>query len=149
MPRAFGSTASISGMAKAAVLPLPVCARPTTSSPLRSAGSASAWMGVGVSHPWSVTAFRTCSETGRSVNEPAGPRLVYSASNKRFLPLVVCGSRHHKELTSWAATRRERIGTGHKKRDALQASGISMIMDVCSRLRSMPSIPDACPHSNG
>src|SRR3712207_5267701 len=56
--------------------------------------------------------------------------------NKRFLPLVVCGSRHRKELTSWAATRRKRIGTGHKKRDALQTSGISMIMDVCSRLRS-------------
>src|SRR4028119_794081 len=67
--------------------------------------------------------------------------------NKRFLPLVVCGSRHRKELTSWAATRRERIGTGHKKRDALQTSGISMIMDVCSRLRSMPSIPGGCTQS--
>ena len=36
-----------------------------------------------------------------------------------------------------------------QKRDALQKSGISMIMDVCSRLRSMPSIPDGCPQSNG
>ena len=35
------------GIAKAAVLPVPVCASPTTSEPAISAGMVAAWMAVG------------------------------------------------------------------------------------------------------
>src|SRR5215208_1445312 len=56
-------------MAKAAVLPLPVCARPTPSPPSKSAGKANAWMGVGVAQPLSATALWTCSYKGRSAKE--------------------------------------------------------------------------------
>ena len=35
------------GIAKAAVLPVPVCASPTTSEPASMAGMVAAWMGEG------------------------------------------------------------------------------------------------------
>ncbi len=37
------------GIANAAVLPVPVCARPTTSEPASIAGMVAAWMADGVS----------------------------------------------------------------------------------------------------
>ena len=37
------------GSANAAVLPVPVCARPTTSRPASSGGMVAAWIGEGVS----------------------------------------------------------------------------------------------------
>jgi uncharacterized protein len=44
------------GSAKAAVLPVPVCAQPSTSRPASTAGIASRWIGVGVVKPASRTA---------------------------------------------------------------------------------------------
>ena len=44
------------GNAKAAVLPVPVCAEPITSRPARICGIACAWIGVGRSYPFSATA---------------------------------------------------------------------------------------------
>ena len=46
-------------MAKAAVLPVPVWARPTTSEPAIMAGMVAAWMADGVSYPTSATARST------------------------------------------------------------------------------------------
>ena len=46
-------------MANAAVLPVPVCARPTTSEPAIIAGMVAAWMADGVSYPTSATACST------------------------------------------------------------------------------------------
>jgi hypothetical protein len=46
-----GSSLSRMGRAKAAVLPVPVCAWPTTSRPPRSSGMVFCWMGEGASYP--------------------------------------------------------------------------------------------------
>ena len=48
-----------SGIAKAAVFPVPVWASPTTSEPAIIAGMVAAWMGDGVSYPTSTTACST------------------------------------------------------------------------------------------
>ena len=47
--RSFGVTSCIMGSAKAAVLPVPVAAWPSTSRPAISAGMVSRWIGVGSS----------------------------------------------------------------------------------------------------
>ncbi len=64
------------GRVNAAVFPVPVCASPMTSRPLRINGMASAWIGVGVSYPASRTA---------SSNSGARP----SASNAVGASIVV------------------------------------------------------------
>ena len=48
-----GSTDSINGSPKAAVLPVPVWAWPITSRPSISGGIACSWIGLGVSYPTS------------------------------------------------------------------------------------------------
>src|SRR5215204_2118663 len=62
-----GSTYSIIGIPKAAVLPEPVCAWPITSRPSRSGGTPCSWIGDGVSYPTSSSACRTGAERPRSV----------------------------------------------------------------------------------
>ena len=47
------------GIANAAVLPVPVWARPTTSEPAIIAGMVAAWMADGDSYPTSATACST------------------------------------------------------------------------------------------
>ena len=47
------------GIANAAVLPVPVCASPTTSEPAIIAGMVAAWIAEGVSYPTSPTACST------------------------------------------------------------------------------------------
>src|SRR5215213_5592535 len=56
-PLPAGPSLSRMGRAKAAVLPVPVCAWPTTSRPSRSSGMVFCWMGEGVSYPTSAIAF--------------------------------------------------------------------------------------------
>ena len=52
--RTAGSIRDSSGSANAAVLPVPVWARPRTSRPSSSSGMVSVWIGVGVVKPWST-----------------------------------------------------------------------------------------------
>ncbi|MND55755.1 hypothetical protein D3C80_468460 [compost metagenome] len=59
------SRRSISGRPKAAVLPVPVWARPIRSRPSRRRGIACAWIGVGVSMPSAVSVATICLETPR------------------------------------------------------------------------------------
>lgn len=60
-------------MAKAAVLPVPVWANPTTSRPAISGGMVAAWIGEGVSYPTSETAARTRESMSRSSKvKPSG-----------------------------------------------------------------------------
>jgi len=47
------------GRAKAAVFPVPVCARPITSLPAIASGMNAAWMGVGLSYPAAATSSNT------------------------------------------------------------------------------------------
>ncbi|CPY62609.1 Uncharacterised protein [Mycobacteroides abscessus] len=54
------------GIANAAVFPVPVCARPTTSEPANSGGMVAAWMAEGVSYPTSDTARSTSGAMCRS-----------------------------------------------------------------------------------
>ena len=44
------------GKVNAAVFPVPVCAQPNKSAPLRTIGMACAWMGVGILYPSSLSA---------------------------------------------------------------------------------------------
>src|SRR5215217_9529274 len=76
-------------MAKAAVLPLPVCASPTTSSPPRSSGNARAWIGVGVFQPWSATALRTSLDKDKSAKEVSWTSDITLAIMFCFLSIVV------------------------------------------------------------
>jgi hypothetical protein len=46
----------INGSENAAVLPVPVCAQPSTSRPVKTSGIACAWMGVGRVYPSSASA---------------------------------------------------------------------------------------------
>jgi hypothetical protein len=54
------------GSAKAAVLPVPVCAMPHKSRPLRTGGIAWHWIGVGSKYPAAVRALRMGAESPRS-----------------------------------------------------------------------------------
>ena len=54
------------GMAKAAVLPLPVMARPRTSRPARALGRVAAWMGNGVGQPALTRAATMAAGTPRA-----------------------------------------------------------------------------------
>ena len=56
------------GSEKAAVLPVPVCAMPSRSRPASTCGMAPAWMGVGVSYPSAVSAWRIGAGRPRSEN---------------------------------------------------------------------------------
>ena len=56
--RFFGSIFWRSGIPKAAVFPVPVCAWPITSCPAITSGIAFAWIGLGSSNPISVIARR-------------------------------------------------------------------------------------------
>src|SRR5437867_5615530 len=49
------------GRPKAAVLPVPVCACPTTSLPSKTSGIAASCIGNGVSNPFSESAFVNCA----------------------------------------------------------------------------------------
>src|SRR5690606_38438807 len=83
--RTPGSTAARSGSPKAAVLPVPVCATPTTSRPARSSGIASVWMTVGVVKQSSTTAERRDSgrpRPAKPVSGRAGARSVRTAVNE-------------------------------------------------------------------
>ena len=60
-------------MAKAAVLPVPVCASPRTSRPSRAAGMVRAWIGRGESKPASAIA-RLSGDGNRNVAKPASGR---------------------------------------------------------------------------
>jgi len=53
------STLSIAGIANAMVLPVPVCERAITSTPVLMSGMASDWMGVARSKPISTMALST------------------------------------------------------------------------------------------
>ena len=55
------------GSVNAAVFPVPVCARPMMSRPVRISGIASRWIGVGSVYPASVTALRRTADRPRSV----------------------------------------------------------------------------------
>src|SRR6185437_3575274 len=57
------------GRAKAAVLPVPVCAMPMTSRPWRAIGMVWSWIGVGVTYFSSVRARRIGSARPNSLNE--------------------------------------------------------------------------------
>ena len=56
------------GIAKAAVLPVPVCAQPNRSLPERTGGIAFSWMGVGLVYPSDSSAVRIGSIKFNSVN---------------------------------------------------------------------------------
>ena len=56
------------GRAKAAVLPEPVWAEPTTSAPRKMAGMAASWMGVGATKPMAVAAWVSAGERPRAEN---------------------------------------------------------------------------------
>src|SRR5262245_13922875 len=58
------------GSANAAVLPVPVCARPSRSRPASTWGIARAWIGVGVSYPCAATAWATRGLNPSSRNRP-------------------------------------------------------------------------------
>ena len=64
---AAGSIFAKRGKENAAVLPLPVCAIPSTSLPSKRAGIQACWMGEGVSKPRSETAFRMNSGKPKSL----------------------------------------------------------------------------------
>ena len=57
------------GSAKAAVLPVPVCAMPMTSRPCSTSGMVWAWIGVGVTYFSSARARRIGSARPKSLNE--------------------------------------------------------------------------------
>src|SRR3954469_17905244 len=75
MASSSGSTYSIIGSPKAAVLPEPVWAWPITSRPSRSGGTACSWMGDGFSYPTSSSACRTGAERPRSAKVVTPPRI--------------------------------------------------------------------------
>ena len=58
----------IIGNVKLAVFPVPVWAMPKTSLPFSAAGIAPAWIGVGVSYPASVMAFKIFGFSSKSAN---------------------------------------------------------------------------------
>ena len=70
--RCAGSIAESIGSANAAVLPVPVCARPRTSRPDSSSGMVSVWIGVGVSNPDSTRVGSRRSATPSAANPVAG-----------------------------------------------------------------------------
>src|SRR5665213_1895859 len=57
------------GSAKAAVLPVPVCAMPITSRPCSTSGMVWAWIGVGVRYFSAARARRIGSARPKSLNE--------------------------------------------------------------------------------
>ena len=57
------------GSTKAAVLPVPVCAEPMRSPPLRITGMACSWIGVGVVKPQASTACKRRSSRFRFSND--------------------------------------------------------------------------------
>src|ERR1019366_2865701 len=59
--------ASMTGMANARVLPVPVCAVATTSRPSSSGGMAWAWTGVGVTNSFLARLFRNAEQRLSSV----------------------------------------------------------------------------------
>src|SRR3546814_2262897 len=61
---------SIIGSVKEAVLPVPVCAQPSTSRPIRTYGIAFSWIGVGLVSPDVATAETTPSERPRAEKAP-------------------------------------------------------------------------------
>ena len=66
--RDLGSTRSTSGRAKAAVLPVPVCAWPIRSRPASRRGTARAWIGVGASKPRAAIARSSSGDSPSSSN---------------------------------------------------------------------------------
>jgi hypothetical protein len=68
--RLSGLIFSMIGMPKAAVLPVPVCAWPTTSRPEATVGIVWAWMGDGSSKPISAMAARIFLLSGMSPKKP-------------------------------------------------------------------------------
>ena len=59
------------GITKAAVLPDPVRAMPTTSWPCRISGIARRWMGVGSRYPFRFRAWKSGGYSSSASNEPA------------------------------------------------------------------------------
>ena len=78
--RCAGSIAESIGSANAAVLPVPVCARPSTSRPDSSSGMVSVWIGVGVSNPDSTRVGSRRSATPSAANPVAGSSGVAGSS---------------------------------------------------------------------
>src|SRR5687768_14025416 len=62
------------GSAKAAVLPVPVCAWPMTSPPARRAGIVRPWTGVGASYPRAVRVWTKVSRRPREAKVDSGMR---------------------------------------------------------------------------
>src|SRR5450631_4525977 len=60
--RGTAARASITGIANARVLPVPVCAVATTSRPSMSGGIACAWTGVGVTNSFLARLFRNAEQ---------------------------------------------------------------------------------------
>src|SRR5436190_6667332 len=61
--RGTAARASITGIANARVLPVPVCAVATTSRPSMSGGMACAWTGVGVTNSFLSRLFRNAEQS--------------------------------------------------------------------------------------
>ncbi len=76
-----GSIFSTIGMAKAAVLPVPVCAWPIRSSPRRSGGMPRAWTSVGVTKPIFSMARAMVAGTSISPNRYARDAAMTACSN--------------------------------------------------------------------
>src|SRR5687767_12619436 len=60
------------GSAKAAVLPVPVCAVPIRSFPARTIGKARSWIGVGSEKPIACVPRTTSDERPKSLNDTGG-----------------------------------------------------------------------------
>src|SRR5665811_1434623 len=83
------------GSAKAAVLPVPVCAMPMTSRPCMARGMVWAWIGVGVTYFSSTSARVIGSTRPKSLNE-VKESLSYSYMAKR--PARYCERRNRGVL---------------------------------------------------
>jgi hypothetical protein len=80
------------GIAKAAVLPVPVCAWPMRSSPRRRGGIARAWTSVGVTNPISSIARAIVAGTSISPNRYAPAAASAAATNGEWSSESVTGS---------------------------------------------------------
>ena len=119
-----GSMSERIGRAKAAVLPVPVCASPTTSRPAITIGMMAAWIAEGTSYPTSLTAWATAGASPMSANVIASPSPA-SASGARSTDSPLRGVRWSACSTAGAS------GTGVSSADA-SGTGVSSAGDSCS-----------------